>query len=359
MGDDGFENAENESSAYIILLISSSTNNQTFMGEKRFEVYAPVIIPTLCRYEHFKRCIDSLSRCTGAEFTDVYIGLDYPAKEEHWEGYKKICEYVKNVSGFNNLFVLIREQNFGVRRNNEDLKEQVKRVSDRYIYSEYDNEFSPNFLEYMNEGLTRYKDNPNIMRICGSKMTWGIDFQGITKGYDKNVFPAKDYNASGVGSWFSKIKKIPYTKTSVLNSWKLTCKAFRKGYCTAIQRMMYQLDKESQLPDVGMRLYCAFHDKYCIFPLVSKVKNWGYDGSGINSDNNIHLIEIQELDTEDSFYMDDIEVMDYPEVNAFVKGMYNGGKKTRLVIMLEYIYYRLTKRSFKNSFIYKTIKSRN
>ena len=41
---------------------------------------APVIIPTLCRYDHFKRLMESLNKCTWADKTDVYIGLDYPAK---------------------------------------------------------------------------------------------------------------------------------------------------------------------------------------------------------------------------------------------------------------------------------------
>ena len=45
--------------------------------------YAPVIIVTLNRYEHFKRCLDSLEKCTGANKTDVYVGLDYPPSEKY------------------------------------------------------------------------------------------------------------------------------------------------------------------------------------------------------------------------------------------------------------------------------------
>lgn len=346
MGYNGIENAKDDSFASVFILIIS-INIHRIMSARRFEVYAPVIIPTLCRYEHFKRCIDSLNRCTGAEFTDVYIGLDYPAKKEHWEGYTKICEYLKNISGFNNLFVFVREYNFGVLRNIRDLKERVKKVSDRYILSEDDCEFSPNFLEYMNDGLTRYKDNLDVIRICGSKMTWGADFKKIMKGYNRNVFPAKDYNASGVGIWFDKVFPNPYSKESVLKSWKLTYMVFQKGYCYNINRMLYQLKKESQLPDLCMRLYCAFHDKYCIFPCVSKVKNWGYDGSGINSNDNSHLIDIQELDSENQFYMDDVEIKDYPEVSTFVRQMYDEGKKLKLRIMINYVFYRLTGRVIK------------
>lgn len=58
-------------------------------------IYAPIYIPTLCRYEHFKQCIESLAQCDGASETEVYVALDYPAKESHLEGYEKIKTYLE------------------------------------------------------------------------------------------------------------------------------------------------------------------------------------------------------------------------------------------------------------------------
>ena len=52
---------------------------------------APVIIPTLCRYDHFKRLMESLNKCTWADKTDVYIGLDYPAPVDIEENALLIC----------------------------------------------------------------------------------------------------------------------------------------------------------------------------------------------------------------------------------------------------------------------------
>ena len=57
-------------------------------------IYAPVIIPTLNRYEHFKNCLESLEACVGADFTDVYVALDYPPSEKYVEGWKKIDIYL-------------------------------------------------------------------------------------------------------------------------------------------------------------------------------------------------------------------------------------------------------------------------
>lgn len=82
------------------------------------ENLAPVTIPTLCRYEHFKRCIESLSRCTLADKTEVYVALDYPAKESHWNGYNKIKDYLlshkEDNLGFKKLIVIQRSRNYGL-----------------------------------------------------------------------------------------------------------------------------------------------------------------------------------------------------------------------------------------------------
>ena len=95
------------------------------MTNNELHIYAPVVIPTLCRYEHLKRCIDTLSECTGADETELYVGLDFPAKESHWEGYRKICNYLPTITGFKNVVVIRREENMGATRNARDLLDIV------------------------------------------------------------------------------------------------------------------------------------------------------------------------------------------------------------------------------------------
>ena len=81
--------------------------------------YAPVIIPTLCRYKHFKECLESLSKCKWAEETEIFVGLDYPAKESHRSGYEKIKRYLKEVGDmtFKKIHVFEREVNYGGGKN--------------------------------------------------------------------------------------------------------------------------------------------------------------------------------------------------------------------------------------------------
>lgn len=83
----------------------------------QIQKYVPVLIPTLNRYKHFKRCLESLERCSGAEHTDVFIGLDYPPSDKYVDGWKLIDEYLSEKErghGFNNLTVIRRYFNCGV-----------------------------------------------------------------------------------------------------------------------------------------------------------------------------------------------------------------------------------------------------
>ncbi|MBR3547557.1 MAG: hypothetical protein IKN86_08340 [Bacteroidaceae bacterium] len=320
---------------------------------RKWKVYAPVIIPTLCRFDHFYRCLESLERCMGAEYTEVYVGLDYPPSDKYKEGWKRIDAYLskkeKN-NKFGKLIVQRRDHNCGVNGKGNNiglLVEEIRTKYDSYIYSEDDNEFAPNFLEYMNAGLERYKNNPNVLRICGNLMPWNEDYEGCMKTYPYNAFPAMDFNALGTGIWFDKSFPLPFTKDSILKSWMLTLKAIHHGYCLAVARCMQQLNKESQLPDVCLRLYCAFNQKYCIFPTISKVKNWGYDGTGLNSDDDPKWIEIQKLDTSVTFELDDFEIKEYREVKRFIGQMFDAPPgyskmKMRWWVLKVYIFYRIT-----------------
>lgn len=52
------------------------------------KIYAPVIIPTLNRIEHLKRCIESLEKNTGADKTEVFVSLDFPPSDKYLQGYE-------------------------------------------------------------------------------------------------------------------------------------------------------------------------------------------------------------------------------------------------------------------------------
>lgn len=250
--------------------------------DTKIKIYAPVIIPTLCRYEHFKRCIESLSRCTGAEHTEVYVGLDYPAKEAHWDGYNKIKSYLDSCGnlGFKRLIVIKRKHNYGCgeKGNYALLQDEIFKSYDRFISSEDDNEFSPNFLEYMNKGLELFKDNEDVFSICGFCHDYNI------KNYKYNYYVDYGICAWGMGKW--KEKYLAYMNFGVANPPRtlLLSKDLYKTFkndLRAINALLIMNRKQVVWGDYYMSIYCKLKGLSNVFPTVRKVRNWGFDGSGV------------------------------------------------------------------------------
>lgn len=254
-------------------------------------IYAPVIIPTLCRYKHFKECLESLSKCKWAEETEVFVGLDYPAKESHRPGYEKIKNYLKEVGDmtFKKIHVFEREVNYGGGKNCTELKKVALERFDTYIYSEDDNVFAPNFLEYMDTCLEKYKDDSNVIAVCGYSypVDWDVSDGATVLKQQVNV------SMWGTGLWKDKEDKWNdhYYKGIMLADLPKFIK--KRGYermidvslieymeaaCNVIEVGTNMLKCKT---DIARRAFLAVYDKYAITPVVSKVRNQGFDGSGV------------------------------------------------------------------------------
>lgn len=252
--------------------------------------YSPVIIPTLNRYDHFKRCLESLEKCTGAIYTDVYIGLDYPPSDKYVDGWRKIDEYLNKKeadNGFHKLYVRRRSHNCGTCKKGSNyslLMDEVRQVSDTYIFSEDDNEFSPCFLQFMNKALIMFHDDERFHLICG--YNYKMKFPQM---YKNNFYISKKGCAWGVAKWFYKQDKIePYYDATFLRNIVRDDNLFKivkKRNPDVLYSILSQLKRDRLFGDSIMELYSTINDTYCIVPRVSLVRNWGEDGSGEHSPN--------------------------------------------------------------------------
>ena len=255
--------------------------------------YAPILIPTLCREEHFKRCIESLKKNSWAKYTNVYVALDYPAKESHWEGYNKICEYLDNneFKEFSNFFVIKRNENYGSAKNMDELMKVVLKKYDFFIRSDDDAEFSPNFFEYINKVLWHYYDDPEIIGVTGYSYPVKWSVTGNCNTFKMNfICPMW-----GTAFYTKKFKLIEKD----LENWY-----FSNNFSSIVSEEKYKLltdarylefaskglEKKKTLlswaSDVAVGTYISLKGNlYVICPTVSKVKNWGFDGTGVYCQN--------------------------------------------------------------------------
>lgn len=284
--------------------------------------YAPVIIPTLNRVEHLRRCLQSLEKNYGAENTDVYISVDYPPSDKYWDGYLEVKAWLEENASklkFKNTKVFFQTENLGARENSFFLERQVQLKSDRYIYTEDDNEFAPNFLEYINKGLDVFEENENVIGICGTKDTqWKFDSKSIT--YAK-LFPAYGY-----GSWFSKeseikkrgqnflLDKTTLSFSKMLSLLKRNRCLFTTYICEVLCKDtgLYWYEDNLYWCDSLRSIYMHLSDIVCVVPEKPKSRTWGNDGTGINmAALDINPEDIWPLDTESRFEYEEIEEICY------------------------------------------------
>ncbi len=311
------------------------------------EKFAPVIIPTLCRFSHFKVCIESLMNCTHSEKTDVFIGLDYPAKEEHWEGYKKIYSYLKKLetnNKFKSLTIIKRNHNFGFGKNGNsaNLRKYVLEKYDRYIYSEDDNQFSPAFLDFMNKCLTKYEDDKTVFAVCGYRHFFEFRY-GDNTFFRQNI----DFNAWGYGSWKNRINE-----TEGLNAlWfkkRLNRQSFNKirlsnGNDRAFHFVSFAYSSNELLfSDIVLSIYIFLEGFDVIMPRISMVRNLGMDKSGENF-HNIDSKTTQRYNDQEIFMQPIFELVgdgfDYYETNRKVYKKEGLGNFSNLILIKKLVFF--------------------
>lgn len=256
--------------------------------------YAPVVIPTLNRYEHLKQCLESLSRCTWADKTEVYVALDYPPQDK-WDkyapGWEKNRDWLRSVGnmGFKKLHLIERTENYGTwlpgdKGNGKELVKFISKSYDRYIITEDDNVFSPNFIEYMDKGLELFKDDENVYSILGFRWYFPIKT-------DENTFMriTADYTPWGVGYWINKRFNGGYLWFKEKLTFSNVIRLYRKygaGVVGSVFEFARSAHKDEIMIDRHIRAYLMLTNKHAIVPTVSLVKNIGLDGSGCTMDSN-------------------------------------------------------------------------
>lgn len=248
--------------------------------------FAPVIIPTLNRYDHFHRLVESLSKSPEAKETELVIGLDYPPSEKYMDGFCKIRDYIPTITGFRKVTVFVAEKNLGPSKNTKILRDYVdKQGYDCSIFTEDDNEFSPNFLAYMNWGLEKYKDNKDVMAVVG--YNYPMDMTG----YDEPYFFTHEFSSWGYGQWKDKydflcenVYNIKFAKKLIFNPYRALKIIFSRGFYLYYALVLCYKNKRVY-SDYFFTAYGYVYKKYCLFPTISKVRNLGHDGSGIHCGN--------------------------------------------------------------------------
>ena len=257
-------------------------------------VRTAIILPTLCRNKHLEKCLDSLMKNPWARYVDLYIGLDYPAKDSHWPGYRKILKLMeRDYSMFRSFHLIKRTTNYGVMKNMHALYQEVIKEHEQFIYMEDDTEFSENYLEYMLKALDYFRDDPDVISVTGYSYPVKFNTENNSNIITQNAI----FNMWGAGFWKNKytaIRKEVEVDLCLIRDFSYNIRHYRfsryrrADYINCVagvdpdDKDVYRLcPMFTNATDIALGVYMQVNGKYQAIPTITKVRNNGFDGTGL------------------------------------------------------------------------------
>ena len=130
---------------------------------------APILLFCYNRLEHLQRCIQSLQQNTLAPQSDLYIISDDAKNESFAADVRAVRQYLATLNdqsaGFQSVTVIERTANWGLADNIIEAVTRFTRDFGRVIVVEDDLVLAPYFLQFMNDALDAYQDEPRVGHI--------------------------------------------------------------------------------------------------------------------------------------------------------------------------------------------------
>lgn len=241
--------------------------------------HAPIVLFCYNRPQHLQQTVKSLQMNTLASESELYIYSDGPKHVQETEVVNEVRDYISRITGFKNVTIFESQENKGLAVSVIEGVSHVLSMHRNVIVLEDDMLSTTDFLSFMNQALDVYSDRADIFSVTG--YTPPID---VPEGYSHDLYLVPRASSWGWGTWAYKwakadwqVKDFPLLKNNA---------ARREEFNAGGDDLWPMLAKQQQgvIDSWAIRwTYSQFRNNaYGLYPVHSKIKNIGTDGSGTN-----------------------------------------------------------------------------
>jgi len=156
-----------------------------------------------------RRTVDSLLTNALAASSELHVFCDGPRPGDE-DRVQAVRDYVRSIRGFARVVVHERETNQGLSRAIIGGVSEMLQVHERVIVLEDDLRLSSGFLQFMNQALRTYADEPRVMSVSGYSFpirygrelphdaTFGLRASSWGWGIWRDRWQAIDWDVTGV-----------------------------------------------------------------------------------------------------------------------------------------------------------------
>lgn len=238
---------------------------------------APILLFTYNRLQHTQRCLEALLKNTLAADSELFIYADAAKDETGKEAVEEVRRYIHSLQGFKTITIIERNENWGLARNIIDgVTTQLKKYG-KVIVLEDDLMVAPYFLQFMNDALEVYKDEPKIGHIQACDFTQDASLP--------DTFLIKWTGSWGWATWERAWKHFnPNGKELLheLETRKLTYTFDFNGKYGFTRMLRRQIAGKNNSWAIRWNASLFVKDILSLNVGRSLVQNEGFDGSGTN-----------------------------------------------------------------------------
>ena len=244
-------------------------------------MYAPILLFAYNRPAHLKRCMESLQQNTLAAESDLYVISDDAKNKEARSGVDAVRRYLATLNeqpnGFKSVTIIERTANWGLADNIVEAVTRFTKDFGRVIVVEDDLVLAPYFLQFMNDALETYKDEPRVGHIQACDftnnkelpMTFLIKWTG-SWGWGTWDRAWQYYNPNGL-QLLQQLEERKLTKTFDFNG--------KYGFTRMLRRQIAGLNNSWA---IRWNASLFLNDMLSLNVGRSLVQNEGFDNSGTN-----------------------------------------------------------------------------
>jgi hypothetical protein len=207
--------------------------------------------------------------------SDLIVYADGPKSSRDELLVKQARDVVRSSEGFRSVRIVLRERNLGLADSVIAGVSHVCESHQRAIVLEDDLVIAPQFLQFMNAGLARYRDNPQVYQISGYL------FPGCEGGGRSRFLPLT--TTWGWATWQRAWKQFDAEMSS--RRRLVSDPEFRSRFDmhgTYDYSGMVEQQRRGAIDSWGIRWYLSVfaNDGLILYPGHSLIENAGFDGSG-------------------------------------------------------------------------------
>ena len=239
--------------------------------------WAPILLFVYDRLEHTQRCVNSLLANDLSASSDLFIYADGARDEAAASGVNRVREYIQTIKGFKSVTIVQRDENWGLARNVIDGVTTVVNSRGRVIVVEDDLVLAPHFLQFMNDALETYKDEPRVGHIQA------CDFTGDTSLPD--TFLIKFTGSWGWATWQRAWQLFNPDGAALLRQLEqkgMTRRFDFNGKYGFTRMLRHQIAGKNNSWAIRWNASLFLADILSLNVGRSLVSNEGFDGSGTN-----------------------------------------------------------------------------